>query len=203
MSHATVYEIIGYIGSLIVILSFIMTSTVKLRVVNSVGSFTCAVYSLLICAYPTALCNFFIVGINIYQLLRVLNNHSNNYYIVPCAVNEGMYRSFVERYSQDIAKFFPGFAANSSDYNYAQFILSRSELVGLQVGFLEDASVRLELDYSIPEYRDCSVGRFAYEHIAKTGLSEAYFVHPDPATVDYLHKMGFVEGNGRLARQFA
>lgn len=201
MSHGILCEAIGYIGSAIVIVSFIMTSTVKLRVVNSLGSFACAVYSLLICAYPTALCNFFIVGINIYQLLRLLRNHRDNYYIVRGTAADGLYRNFLERYRGDIGRYFPHFAADG-DYNYVNFILSRNELVGLQVGSLDRDAVHLELDYSIPEYRDCSVGRFAYAQIAETGLRRAYFVNPGPAAMDYLHKMGFAGSGGQLVRQF-
>lgn len=53
-----------------------------------------------------------------------------------------------------------------------------------------------------PEYRDCSVGRFAYAQIAGSGLHRAYFVHPGPAAVDYLRKMGFAASGGQLIRQF-
>ena len=37
MSTAAIYEIIGYVGSGLVLVSFLMSSVVKLRLVNCVG----------------------------------------------------------------------------------------------------------------------------------------------------------------------
>ena len=64
-------ELVGYISSILVLIAFLMSSVVKLRIVNSIGSFMFAVYALLIQSYPTALMNLCLVGINIYYLVRL------------------------------------------------------------------------------------------------------------------------------------
>ena len=45
MSTALMIEIFGYIGCIFVIISMLMTSVVKLRVINTVGSSISAVYA--------------------------------------------------------------------------------------------------------------------------------------------------------------
>ena len=80
--NPTVIEIIGYVGSGLVLVSFLMASVVKLRVVNTIGSFIFAVYALLIPSYPTALMNVCLVLINLYHLYK-LRNSEPNYRLLP------------------------------------------------------------------------------------------------------------------------
>src|SRR5699024_5923463 len=70
-------ELVGYIGSILVLISFLMTSVVKLRIINAVGGTIFAVYAMIIQSYPTALMNFCLVGINIYYLVRLRKSDRN------------------------------------------------------------------------------------------------------------------------------
>ena len=67
-----IIELIGYFGSLLVVVSMLMTSVIKLRIINTVGSLIFTVYALIIKSYPTALMNFSLVLINVYNLYRLL-----------------------------------------------------------------------------------------------------------------------------------
>lgn len=71
MSTHMMVEIMGYIGSALVLISFLMTSVVKLRVINAAGGMIFAVYAMIIRSYPTALMNCCLVLINIYYLVRL------------------------------------------------------------------------------------------------------------------------------------
>ena len=71
MNTGFLIEAIGYLGLLIVMVSMLMTSVVKLRMLNMIGSTVFGVYALLIQSYPTALMNFSLAGINIYHLIRI------------------------------------------------------------------------------------------------------------------------------------
>ena len=77
MSTAAIYEIIGYVGSGLVLVSFLMTSVVKLRLVNCVGGIIFAVYALLIHSYPTMIMNICLVLINLYYLWKLRNSEPN------------------------------------------------------------------------------------------------------------------------------
>ncbi|SFR67992.1 YgjV family protein [Anaeromicropila populeti] len=68
--HLTLIDIFGYSASILVAVSFLMKSIKKLRFVNIVGSTCFVIYSIVIKAWPVALINIFIVGINIYYLCQ-------------------------------------------------------------------------------------------------------------------------------------
>ena len=54
MTIEIILELIGYLGSLLVIVSMLMTSVVKLRIINTIGSVIFCGYALAIHSYPTA-----------------------------------------------------------------------------------------------------------------------------------------------------
>lgn len=78
MNSSMLIEIMGYFGSILVVVSMLMTSVIKLRVVNTIGAGIFAVYALIICSYPTALMNTCLVIINIYNLVKLLKNEKQN-----------------------------------------------------------------------------------------------------------------------------
>ncbi len=73
MENYAIIEIVGYIGSILVIISMLMSSVIKLRIINSIGCSVFAVYAIIIHSYPTALMNLCLVAINIYNLIRLAN----------------------------------------------------------------------------------------------------------------------------------
>lgn len=64
-------EWIGYFASAFIVISLIMTSVVKLRIINTIGCVLFVIYGLSVGAYPVAFSNFLIIIINIYHLLRI------------------------------------------------------------------------------------------------------------------------------------
>lgn len=68
-------EVLGYIASVLIAISFVMKSIKKLRLFNIVGATLFVVYSIIIRAWPVALINLFSIGINIYRLVQ--ENDSN------------------------------------------------------------------------------------------------------------------------------
>ena len=85
--NATTVEIIGYVGSALVLVSFLMASVVKLRVVNAIGSGIFAAYALIIHSYPTMIMNICLVLINLYYLWK-LRNRDPNYQMVRVSPTE-------------------------------------------------------------------------------------------------------------------
>ena len=77
MDTATLIEAIGYAGSALVLVSFLMSSVVKLRIVNTVGSLIFAIYALIIRSYPTAVMNICLVCINLYYLWKLRHKDSS------------------------------------------------------------------------------------------------------------------------------
>lgn len=67
------YEIIGYIGTALILLSMMMTSVKKLRIFNLCGCIFSVAYALLTHAMPVLLLNFSLAMIQVVQLYRLRN----------------------------------------------------------------------------------------------------------------------------------
>lgn len=66
-------EWFGYFSSVIVAISLMMTSPIKLRWFNLAGSICFTFYGFIIEAYPVAIINVVLVVINIYHLYKLYN----------------------------------------------------------------------------------------------------------------------------------
>ena len=63
-------EWIGYIASLIIIISFMMKQVNKLRFINSIGAIIFIIYGVMLeMAWPIIITNVFILSLNLYHLL--------------------------------------------------------------------------------------------------------------------------------------
>ncbi len=72
MDTHMILEMVGYLSSVLILISFLMSSVVKLRIVNSVGTSIFTVYAFLTKSYPTAMLNMCLVAINVYYLYRYM-----------------------------------------------------------------------------------------------------------------------------------
>ena len=199
MDTATIYEIIGYVGSALVLVSFLMASVVKLRVVNCIGSFIFAVYALLIHSYPTMIMNICLVLINLYYLWK-LRNSEPNYRLVRLRPADGYVSHFLLEHREDIAKCFPGRNWDENALNRAFLVCHGDEAAGLMLGGEADGALDVALDYSTPTYRDSSEGRYLLEHLPQEGLKLLRYEHAEEGHVGYLKKMGYEQKGGAWER---
>ncbi len=63
-------ELFGYFGTALVLLSMMMTSLTKLRMVNVTGSVISAIYAWLMGTFPVVFLNVGLIVINVIQLIR-------------------------------------------------------------------------------------------------------------------------------------
>ena len=70
-------EILGYIASIIVFISLMMKSLVKLRLINAAGSLLFVIFALSTSSFPTAVLNIGIVVIDIYYFLKMVRVQDN------------------------------------------------------------------------------------------------------------------------------
>ena len=200
MTTATIYEIIGYVGSGLVLVSFLMASVVKLRIVNTVGSLIFAAYALLIHSYPTMIMNLCLVLINLYYLWK-LRNSEPNYRLVTLRPGEGFVEFFLREHREDIAKCFPGRNWDDSDMNRAWLVCHGEIPAGILLGREKNGVLDVALDYSSPAYRDSSEGRYLLEHLPQEGLKLLRYEHAEEGHVAYLKKMGYELKNGVWERK--
>lgn len=63
-------EIFGYLGMVVVLISFFLSDLKTLRIVNMVGGIICLIYGILTKTFPTALLNASLVAVNCFKLVR-------------------------------------------------------------------------------------------------------------------------------------
>ena len=107
MNSHIIIETIGYIGSAIVLVSFLMTSVFKLRVVNTIGSVIFMIYALIIHTYPTAIMNLCLALINIHFLWK-MRHTGKEYELLELRMDDLYLQYLLEKYEKDIDTCFPG-----------------------------------------------------------------------------------------------
>ena len=71
MFDISVTEWVGYLASLVLMISFLMKNINTLRIINSIGAVLFVVYGiLLVTSWPIIISNTFILGVNIYYLAK-------------------------------------------------------------------------------------------------------------------------------------
>lgn len=195
-------ELFGYLGSALVVVSMLMSSVIRLRVINTIGSVIFAIYALIIHSYPTALMNFFLVGINIYQLIR-LNSHAKHYDIFEEKTWDGYLAYFLNYYRSDIVTFFPMFSPDKLEREGTRVfcVCCDREVAGLLIGVQEGDTLSVLLDYSTPVYRDCSVGQYLYGRLPEYGIVHLTYSENNKNHVGYLQKMGFERDEHNVYRK--
>ena len=197
MNTETLIQAIGYFSTVLILISFLMTSVVKLRLLNLAGSIVFVIFAFLTKSYPTAIMNIGLCIINIYFLIRLIRAKRLTT-VLPIELDSPYLKTFLDFYRADIHTYFPVFSAETFDGDMAYFVYYDLNPVGLTMGKRqENGELELCLDYAIPKYRDASVGRFLYPHLlGEEGFSALTFPNCSDKHESYLKQMGFRKVGG-------
>lgn len=189
-------ELIGYLGSILVVVAMLMSSVVKLRVINSIGAVIFAVYALIIQSYPTALMNICLVIINIYNLMK-LKKTDQHFDLIDGKKTDAFLGYILDYYKDDIRTYFPEWNSKDDKADIAYIICCDAVPAGVLLGQTKaEGVVDIILDYSTPAYRDCSVGRYLYSKLPMYGTHTLTFSKESEKHEQYLKKMGYIKENG-------
>ena len=195
MDIKIILEIIGYAGSILIALSLLMTSILRLRFINLVGALCLAVYGLFIGAYPIVLVNVIIAGIDVYYLYQIYS--TKEYFTLLEVQYDSKYMmSFLDFHAEEIKHFLPDFTYLPSEGSMVFFILRDMVPAGLYIAEARGGgSLWVNLDFVIPGYRDFNFGRFLYEQKAdffkNQGIRKVFCASGNAAHTRYLQQMGF------------
>lgn len=197
MNVSMIIEMVGYAGSILVVVSMLMSSVIKLRVINTIGSGIFAAYALIIHSYPTALMNFCLVAINIYNLIK-LNKKDQSFDLIEANSDDSLLKFILDYYGDDMKKFFPGISGGFGTLDKAYIVCCGGNPAGVMLGKERNGgAVEVVLDYSVPAYRDCSVGTYLYSRLPSKGVRTLIYAEElSKSHADYLKKMGFENENG-------
>ena len=204
MDTAMLIEIFGYIGSALVVISMLMSSVVKLRLINVVGSIISGTYAIIVGALPLVLMNACLIVINVINLYKLLKTEQK-YDLVDGKVDDASVHYFLERYKGDIQTFFPEFEMDKAQLDRVYMIYCEGAPAGLLLGsYKGDGKVDVVLDYTTPAYRDCTAASFLYSKLPARGITALEFSQKESqAHAEFLAKMGFVKKNNTFVKELS
>ena len=197
-------EIIGWVGSALLVWSLAQARVLRFRVLNFIASVVLTGYNAVIGVWPMVAVNAVIAVIDAYHLVRLLRDRDDElaYEVVEVGPTEDYLRHILRRYANDIERHNPGFVWDGAIPGSSAFLVLReSETVGMVLISQrpdEPGVGYVELDYVTPRFRDFTVGKFVYR---KGGLltSQGFrtLVAPTHRMVDggdYFPRVGFRAG---------
>jgi len=196
---------IGYLASVIIVVSMMMNSIIKFRWINLIGASLFSVYGFLIDAIPVGILNGVIVIVDIYYLAAIYSKKEVFDILEINAESEYLTR-FLKFHNNRIQKICPGFAYNPDMNTVSFFILRNMSVAGLFLAHRTDKTVlNVGLDYVLPEYKDFKNGKFVYFSLREKFRSEGYTSITAQGNnlkyFRYLKKLGFKEiSNGKFKK---
>lgn len=200
------WEIFGWAGSVLVVVSLWVPSVWRFRILNLSGLLIATIYNIYFGIWPYAAMNGVIVGIDAYWIARLSRKGTTTergYAVVAASPSDALVQHFISRNAADIATSYPHFSASKLEGTYVQFIMHEDEIVGLFAMSQQGSVGSIVIDYVTPRFRDLGPGRYIYTHItmfAKAGISEVRISPAETADPAYFSKLGFTEDSGYLIR---
>ena len=202
MNNINMLEMVGYLGSVLVIVSMLMTSVVRLRVINIIGSAIFTVYAILIKSYPTAFLNACLVIINIHQLRKLHQAPGRSYTMHRIKGEDGFVSWFVDKYLDDIKIYFPDFDPHMLAGSKGYAVFFEDQAAGMILGRNREDIYDITLDYTTPAFRDLSVGTFLYKLLPDHGITKISCDNCGPNHIKYMLDMGFEnKGNNEYVKE--
>lgn len=195
------FELVGYAGSILIIVSLAMKSVLRLRIVGLAGAAVFAAYGGLIGSVPVVATNLIILGVHAYFLREMLS--AKEFFTLLEVLETSAYlRYFIDFHADEIAQRLPDYSFRATPNQVRLFILRNAVPAGLLIADLgEPGIMTVDLDFVIPQYRDFKIARYLYT--PGSGVLADREIHTvfNPAGSDdhqrYLRRMGFVPSRSR------
>ena len=194
-------EAFGYLGTALVLLSMMMTSVTKLRIVNVAGSVVSMTYAAFCSAWPVVFLNFGLIIINVIQLVR-LNRLKSLLKVVHTSANDANVKYFIEHYLNDIKLYFPDFELEDHSESATYIVYDGAEAIGILIGEKREDEISIALDYVSQKYRDRSVARYLFNRLKDHGIKTLTANTTEVTKHNkYLVAMGFAKRGERMVKE--
>ncbi len=197
LSSIPAIEWVGYLASITVAVSLIMSSILKLRWYNLFGAILFTTYAVIIGAWPVAAVNGFIIIIDTYYLIKLYNQKST---IKVIKVNsDDMYLAeFRTMFNDELNNIFSNYSSIDDNNTHCYMLLSDMNPAGFFIGKKEGSNINVIADFALPQYRDMKLGRFLYadsELFKKINVDTVICTTNDKKHITYMTKLGFNKEN--------
>ncbi len=183
----------GYFATLVILVSLMMSSIIKLRWINLIGSVMFAVFGFMIGSIPTTVLNLGIVVIDAYYLYKLYNG-KDEFNVVEAELDSKYFHYYLKKHSTEIKEQVESLDFSSGEKAY--YFVRNDNTAGLLVGRrLKEDVFFIDLDFVSERYRDFKIGmHFLGESRIKkilTGYRELQAVAKTKHHEEYLKKVGF------------
>ncbi|MDR1807549.1 MAG: hypothetical protein LBR33_06515 [Propionibacteriaceae bacterium] len=206
MTGHAVLELIGWLGSALLVFSVLQAKFMRFRILNLIASAVLVAYNAVLGVWPMAAVNAALVVIDAWFIWKLRRDLRQAKAFAYAPADAGVTDWFVRANGADLTQFHPGFADRLAGAQ-AALIFHQDRAIGLVAWRPTDGGHgELVADYVIPAYRDYAPGAFVYSPagpLQQAGLRTVYIDHPEPAVAPYLRRFGFQEvALGRLELVF-
>jgi hypothetical protein len=204
--YVTILEWVGYSASLLVLISLLMSSIIKLRWFNLIGSGIFCAYGFLIGSIPVGIMNAGIIIINIYYLTKIYGS-KESFELISLDPKTEYFSHFMKFYEKDMLKYFSKESLKIEEDIIGFYILRNVVPAGVFIAKeLDKHTLDIKFDYAIVAYRDFKMGNFIFEDQKKFFVDKGYTkltCHSKNKDHDnYLEKMGFIRSTAENEQQF-
>ncbi len=198
-------EAVGYLGSLLVVVSLLMTRILRLRVIGLMGSATFLIYGLLIGSVPIIITNLVIIVINATFLWRA-NQITEWFYLLEVRPDSRYLEEFLRFHHDDILLSQPDWNGEVADTDLTLLVLRDMQPAMAMVGSVRAGAMEIRLDYAIPRFQDYRTGRFLYDsnapYFTDKNITVITGIARTKTFTRYLEKVGFTQsGAGQYERR--
>jgi hypothetical protein len=172
MTYENFVEIFGIFASFIILISLLMSSVKKLRIINLFGSMFMFTYGFMISALPVMIMNVGILTINLFYLRQMFT--TKDYFKVISVDKDDEYlKNFILFYDAYIKEAMGRVPIEDNDYRY--FILRNMNPAGLFMARKKDEkTLEITLDFVTPRYRDFKTGMYVFNQMAASFRNSGY-----------------------------
>ncbi len=193
-------EVVGWVGSGIVVWSMMQQRILRLRVYNLIGCLVQVLYNGVLGVWPVVALNVVLAVVQVINLTRLVRDRDDPeaYSVAEVPARGPLLAQLVDRHRADVARFHPGFTEPSQGAD-AFVVMSGDEVVGWVVVHDDDGVAQIELDYVTERFRDLTPGRFVFRRSGVLAERGYRAVASAPDTVEpYYEQVGFERRGDRF-----
>ena len=202
-------EIVGWVGSALLVFSVLQTRILRLRLFNGVASALLVIFNAAIAVWPMVALNVTLTAINVFYIVRLLRGRhdSRTFEVVEISPNEAYLKHLLHEFDADIQHYNPGFSGDAAaDTDLGFLILTGAETVGLVLARNAGDGSQVDLDYVVPRYQGFTLGEFVYRPggpLAARGDRRVIAPPRMQNAGDYLTDVGFRPEGDAMVRDLA
>lgn len=155
-------NLVGYLASVLLAISLLVSNDLKFRWLNTFGCLAFVVYGIMLGAFPIILTNSILLLINLFYLIKIYRTEED-FDLIEFEMGHGLVQKFITYHQTDLHAYFPSFSLDKTDNDICFIVLRDMVPANLFVANIRDGFAYVQLNYTVPKYRDYKVGKYIFD----------------------------------------